>query len=298
MTDPAQDLREEFVRAIRRRFRRLRGEIRRWVGYETDIFGLSEGGSAPTPAELPDDAPDVHRFATDEAKASAFALWFQRRVQSEIVEEMRTDRVENGDHWTAEFIRAAYGRAWQQARSRLRVEGVDVGDDVSIEATFDLPVARRALETLYTRTYENLESIPEDAGPQVRETLLEGLDAGHNPRKMARELTNEVRTVQHTQAEVLARTEVMNAYSEATLDRYERAGVDVVSHGEWSDADDGRVCPICETLDGREIRIGEMRTGTFEFEPSEDDPDHLAGEYPLKPPAHPQGRCTIIPQVS
>jgi len=34
---------------------------------------------------------------------------------------------------------------------------------------------------------------------------------------MARRLTKEVRTIQRTQAEVLARTEVINSYSEATL---------------------------------------------------------------------------------
>lgn len=298
MTGPAEGLRDEFAREMQRRFRRIRGDVRRWAGYEHDIFGLADGASPPQNSELPDGAPPVYRFATDAAKANAFAAWLERRIQAEVVEQMATSRIENGEHWTAEYVRAAYGQGWEQARGRLRIQGIEVGDSQSIDAVFDLPAPRQALETLYTRTYENLESVPEGAADPVRETLTRGLDEGWNPRKTADELTKEVRTIQHTRAEVLARTETMNAYSEATLDRYERAGVGTVSHGEWSDAGDSRVCPICETLDGREFTVSEMRTGTFSFEPSEDEPDYLAGEYPLKPPAHPQGRCKILPSVS
>jgi SPP1 gp7 family putative phage head morphogenesis protein len=296
MSDPADDLREDFVKEIRRRFRRLRGEIRRWVGYEHDVFGLSE--DPPPRDELPNDGPDVYRFATDPAKINAFMLWFQMRLSSEVLQQAEAARVRNGEHWTAEHVRSAYGRAWQQARTRLRTSGVDVDEVEQIDVVFDLPVSRRALETLYTRTYENLESVTEDAAEPVRETLARGLDEGWNARKTADELTKEVRTIQHTQAEVLARTESQNAYSEGTLDRYERAGADIVSHGEWSDANDTRVCPICKRLDGREFTIAEMRTGTFSFDPGDDEPDHLGGEYPLKPPAHPNGRCVILPKVA
>jgi len=300
MSDPADDLRDEFVRDIRRRFRRIRGEIREWAGYEYDVFGLTDDGPR-LPEDLPDDAPDVYRFTTDRRKTSAFLDWLRRRLDDELLEPLRTNQVENGEHWTAEYIRAAYDRAWRDARSRLRTQGVSVGslpgdDDTElIDALFDMPAPREGLRTLFTRTYRNLQDIGADTAEPVRETLLTGFEEGWNPRKMATELTKEVRTIQHTQAEVLARTETMNAYTEANLDRYERAGVDAVQHGEWSTALDTRVCPICKQLDGREIPIGEMRTGTFVFEPGPDDPDHLAGEYPLRPPAHPQGRCTVLP---
>lgn len=303
MTDPAEDLRADFLREIRRRFRRLRGKIRRWTGYEWDIFGLGEEPRPPR-EQYPDDAPDVYRFMTDSAKTAAFLEWFRRELDAELLVPMETRRVRNGEHWTGELIRAAYARAWQDARSRLRTQGVSVGslpgdDDTDlIEAVFDMPAPREGLRTLYTRTYENLQSVGADTAEPVRDTLVEGFKKGWNPRKTADKLTKEVRTIQHTQAEVLARTETMNAYSEATLDRYEQAGVDAVQHGEWSSADDGRVCPICKALDGREIPLGEVRTGTFTFEPSADEPDSLGGEYALKPPAHPSGRCRLLPVIT
>jgi len=64
------------------------------------------------------------------------------------------------------------------------------------------------------------------------------------------------------------------------------------------DSSDDRVCPVCEHLDGNEYTIEEMRSGTFTFDAPGDVPDYLAGEYRLKPPAHPNGRCSILPVIS
>jgi SPP1 gp7 family putative phage head morphogenesis protein len=115
---------------------------------------------------------------------------------------------------------------------------------------------------------------------------------------MARRLTKEVRTIQHTQAEVLARTEVLHSYNTSALDRYERAGVGGVSvSGEFTTADDDRVCPLCDSIEGATYGVDEMRKATFTFEPGDDAPNHLAGEYPVRPPIHVQCRCTVLPVV-
>jgi SPP1 gp7 family putative phage head morphogenesis protein len=115
---------------------------------------------------------------------------------------------------------------------------------------------------------------------------------------MARRLTDEISTIQRTRAEVLARSEIINSFSEATLSRYEQAGIDGVTvSGEFATADDDRVCPICEALEGTEYGTEEMRTSTFDFTPSDSEPDHLSGTYPVKPPVHPVCRCAILPLV-
>jgi SPP1 gp7 family putative phage head morphogenesis protein len=131
----------------------------------------------------------------------------------------------------------------------------------------------------------------------VRETLLEGLRDGINPKEMARNLTDEIESLQKTRAEMLARTEVVHAYTSSTIDRYKRAGVDTVQHGEWADSDDSRVCEICSSLDGREIPLTTIDDATFMFEPDDDEPDSLAGEYRLRPPIHPGGRCVLLPII-
>jgi SPP1 gp7 family putative phage head morphogenesis protein len=285
-----QDLRERFLLTVRRRFRDLRGAVRKVVGYEEDRLHLRQNSRLA-------DADNIERFPSEQGKVRAFIEWFREQIAEDVLEPVSRRTVRRGEHWTARFVRAAAGQAWEDATSRLQERGVDVPDS-DIEAVFQLGVPRRQLRRLYTRAYSNLETVTEEAAPQVRDVLTRGLAEGVNPREMARRLTKEVRTVQKKRAEVLARTETIHSYSEMTVTRYEQAGVDKVQHGEWTDSDDDRVCLICSRLDGREVPMAEVREATFTFEPRDDEPDHLAGEYPLMPPAHPSGRCALLPVVS
>lgn len=58
----------------------------------------------------------------------------------------------------------------------------------------------------------------------------------------------------------MARTETIYAHAESTLDRFESVGVEnVTADVEFRSADDSRVCPICESLDGNRYTIGEAR---------------------------------------
>jgi len=281
-------IRENFLRELRRRFKRLRGRIREVVGYDEDRFNLKQDAALA-------DAEDIERFPSNEGKTRQFLKWLRERLRDGVLEVASTREVRNGEHWSATFIRAAYTRGWENALDRLQQAGVETAE---VEDVFRMGVPQEQLQRLYTRTYENLQSVTQDALPAVRETLTKGLAEGVNPREMARRLTKEVRTIQRTQAEVLARTEVINSYSEATLNRYERASVDGVTvSGEFSTADDSRVCPICEAIEGAEYAVDEMRSETFTFTPSESEPDYLEGEYPVRPPVHPQCRCAILPVV-
>jgi len=282
-----EGIRQRFLRAVRHHFRKVRGMIREAVGYDEDRLHLKQDAALT-------DADDIERFTTDEGKTRAFAKWLRERLDGGILESIERKRVKNGEHPSATYVRASYRRGWENATQRLQNAGVSAE---AVEEIFNLGVPQRQLKKLYTRTYENLQSVREDTADAVRDVLTEGLAEGINPRKMATRLTGEVEKMQKTRAEVLARTEVVRSYSESTVSRYERAGIDKVQHGEWKDSNDSRVCPICKQLDGREIPMSEVRTATFTFEPSEDEPDSLAGEYPVMPPAHPSGRCVLLPVI-
>lgn len=289
-TDPTNTtgIREQFLRAVRQRFKQLRGRIRQVVGYDEDRLNLTQDAALV-------DSDDIERFPTDEGKTRAFVRWLREQLLQGVLEVTDRRAVQNGEHWTATFIRAAYRRGWENARQRLQNAGVSTDE---VESVFDMGVPQRQLRDLYTRTYETLQSVAEEAAPTVREVLTEGLAEGVNPREMARRLTKEVRTIQRTRAEVLARTEVINSYSEATLDRYDRAGQDGVTvSGEFATADDSRVCPICEAIEGTEYGTDEMRQATFSYEADADEPDSLGGEYRVRPPVHPQCRCAILPVI-
>jgi len=289
-TDPTntEGIRGRFLREIRQRFKQLRGRIRKVVGYAEDRLNLKQDAALA-------DSEDIERFPTGEGKSRAFLKWLRERLLQGVLEVSSRRAVKNGEHWSATYIRAAYRRGWENGRQRLQNAGVSTEE---VEEMFNLGVPQRQLRDLYTRTYENLQSVAEEAAPVVRDVLTEGLAEGVNPREMARRLTKEVRTIQRTRAEVLARTEVINSYSEATLDRYDRVGQSGVTvSGEFATADDSRVCPICEAIAGAEYATGEMREATFTYSADADEADSLGGEYPVKPPVHPQCRCAIYPVV-
>jgi len=293
-TDPTntEGIREQFLRAVRRRFRQLRGRIRTVAGYGEDRLNLKQDARLA-------DAEDIERFPTDTGKTRAFIDWLRDRLESGVLEPVSRKQIRDGEHWTATYIRSAYARGWENATQRLQNEGVSVAE--SDREVFDLGVPAEQLRRLYARTFENLASVTEDAAPAVRETLTQGLAEGWNPRKMADFMSETIRTVQHTQAEVLARTEVINSYADATLDRFDRAGVDGATvSGEFRTAEDQDVCPICEALNGRVYTTDEMRTATFEFD-ADEHPNTVpsdSGVYPVKPPTHPRCRCAVYPSIS
>jgi SPP1 gp7 family putative phage head morphogenesis protein len=286
-------IRRNFVRAVRRRFRRLRGRTRSVVGYEEDRLHLRQG------ARLEEDDPEnIERFPTDGGKRAAFMTWLKAYLAEEVLQRVPAREVASGTHWSAAYVRAAFRTGYETARARLRNEGVAVGGPE--ENPLQIGVAQSTLRRLYQRTYGNLASITDDAVAAVRDELTRGLAEGVNPREMARRLSKEVRTVQRSQAEVLARTEVVNAHTQAALARYDEANVDQVAvSGEFTTAQDNRVCPICESIAGEVFELDAMRgdSETFRFEPAADEPDHLAGEYRIAPPVHPQCRCTLLPVI-
>ncbi|MFC6975808.1 phage minor head protein [Halomicroarcula sp. GCM10025709] len=274
-----RSLRQAFIAELARRMRRVRGLVRTTVGYENDALELT--GNA--------DPEETFGVSTDPARLREFEAWLRNAIREELVEPKPPSPVQSGAHWTAEYVRRAYLVGYNQATGRLFQQGVSV-DNPDDEDILNLPTPRRQLRQLYLRAFEALESVPTEAAQQVRETLTVGLDEGANPRELASRLNQELESITRDRLATIARSEIINSHSEATLDRYEDAGVDVVSHGEWATAADTRVCAICEALEGKAFTITEMREATFEME-------GVSFEIRLKPPAHPNGRCTILPAV-
>jgi len=266
-----------FAQRLRGVLARINARIREAID-ERDLFGLR--GEA-----LADDVPeDVFQFPTTRRKLRGFLAWLREQLDSNYLTVVGPDR--------NQFLRAAYAQGIRTAHDGL--SDFDVAfDRPDMGNLLSRPIHRTALQTLYTRTYSELESVRDDVAQAVRDELLDGFREGQNPRDIARSLTNRVDSIGKHRSTLIARSEVMNAHSEATLNRYEEvsddADVDVgVEHGEWSDSGDSRVCPVCELLDGSVFTLREMRDETFS----------VAGQtYRLKPPAHVQGRCVILPTI-
>lgn len=298
MSDPTENLRADFVASVRERFDAIRDRLDRVLG-DLDVFALAtDAEQSRTPEELEDDSPRILRFKSRRENVASFVAWLQGVVEDEFLRPVENPReVPEGEHWSAEYVRAAYSQGWLQARNRLRVEGVNVGPDIDVGAVFDMPVATETVSRFNQRVYEDLRDLSDDVTTDAAAVLTNALAEGVNPREAARRVDDTVAELDKTRGRVIARTRTIDVYTDATIDRYRDAGVSTVEHGEFSDSDDARVCPICETLDGREIPLVSIEEETFEFDPPEGVPDSLGGTYGMKPPIHPNGRCVLLPVI-
>lgn len=149
--------------------------------------------------------------------------------------------------WTSTYVESSYVRGLNQASARLRQAGATV-EQRWVEAAFRRPIHADRLGIAYTRTFTELQGITATMDRQISRVLAEGLAGGAGPADIARAINNRVDKIGITRARMLARTEVINAHADATLNTYVEAGlegVDVVA--EWLTANDA--CPECVALE-------------------------------------------------
>lgn len=254
-------LRKRYAQKLRVGFSDINTEIRRGVR-DRDVFGLDVGGDA-----LADRVPSF-RFTTDDQKSEEFLRWLRQQQEQDVLQTISTDR----NTW----VESAYSRGVQHADTTARQAGVEVPTR-PIEATLRQPVHRDTLQLLYTRNFEALEGITNEVSRQVGRELTQGFAEGVNPDEMARRITDRVDKIGKTRATTLARTEIINAHSTATLERYDELGVEEVGvKAEFTTAGDLRVCPECAALEGEVLKVEEAK-----------------GLIPL----HPNCRCAWLPVV-
>jgi SPP1 gp7 family putative phage head morphogenesis protein len=107
----------------------------------------------------------------------------------------------------------------------------------------------------------------------LEKTFLQGVVRGQNPRKIAEEMRNDLNGGYY-RCERLARTEMIHAYNESTLQSYRDYNV---KEYQFVCGLDERTCPDCGALDGEHFRIADKIEGV---------------NYPVM---HPNCRCTTIP---
>jgi SPP1 gp7 family putative phage head morphogenesis protein len=270
--DPTQTtvIRKRYAQRLRGWLGRLNAVIRESI-IQDDVFSINQSDPVP---------PNVFAFPRDDQKNEAFLRWLRKQEQNGLLEIVtRNDNT---------FIRSSYERGVEHADEALRAEGVDVPKE-NVSNIFNIPVHQEAVQFLYTRNFEELNGITETMNQRISRELADGFQRGENPTKIARSITDSVNDIGKRRSETLARTEVIRAHSEGTLNRFERFGVDEVTvQAEWTTAGDSRVCPICRALEGRTFTVQKARSGSFTFEDR---------EYPVRPPAHPNCRCALIPVV-
>jgi len=119
---------------------------------------------------------------------------------------------------------------------------------------------RDEIDVILSQNFRLLKSVTEVMNLQIKEQLIRGIYEGLGPRDVAGLITGRISAIGKTRAELLSRTETIRAHSEATLSRYQAAGInEVTGLVEFLHSNDGRVCPVCSSLGGQTFTIQDAR---------------------------------------
>ncbi len=252
-------LRRRFRGEMRRRFRKIMVAIRQFVVTE-DAFGLEGGHPFQTNAR----ARQVFRFMTNPQKLGSFKRWLKQQVDENI---LTSDSM--GKPWTDEYVGSSYRqgvvRSWRDLNPEATAKSKDFflgGQQQFLRDVFAAPETTSKIELLYTRAYDDLEGITQAMSLKIGRVLAGGLAEGRSPLEIARQMSQQVASLERTRAESLVQTEIIRAHAEGQLDSLEAQGeefVGVDAEAEISTARDEKVCKLCQPLEGVVLPIVEAR---------------------------------------
>ena len=283
-------LRNAFALEMRKRFRELTQVIRRAL-IEEDVFGQRAGFY-----QMTSPGRQAFVFPRSADKVNAFMDWLNRQVERGILEIGEIQQIGVGVEgaWTNKYIQDSYKRGVIRARYELKKAGFDIptiDQTGGIEISMSTPFHIDRVGLLYTRTFSGLQGITAAMDTQISRVLAQGMADGDGPRLLARKL---IATINGTgmgelgitdtlgryipasrRAEMLARTEIIRAHHNATIQEYRNWAVEGVKvKAEWVTAGDDRVCDRCNALEREVFTL-----------------DRIEGMIPL----HPQCRCIALP---
>lgn len=282
--DPTQTtgIRKSFEADLVKRFRRIKGLIRQAL-VVNDVLGLRKpvAGVMDSKNLVMADAsappPRAFAFSRSDEKVSQFMEWLVNTEDLEVFEVAPGTPVTSTANaaWANKYVENAYQRGIRQSSERLRAEGARVAEQWVTQA-FTRPIHADRLALAYTRTFTELKGITDAMDQQISRILASDIGQGKNPLEIAREINNRVDKIGITRARALARTEVISAHAEASLNTYQEAGIEGVDvEAEVLTA--AGACPICLAL-------------------AENGPYTIQQARGLIP-AHPNCRCALVPKV-
>jgi len=247
--DPTQTLtlRKGFEKALIKRFRTLKGLINNAI-ITRDGFGFRKNDRE-------------FAFSRDPDKVGAFLEWLTAQQNKEILTVVPGVPISRAAEsaWTKVWIESAYKRGVQQAGQQLRKQGVTV-EKSFVEDAFFRPLHADRAGLIYTRTFNDLKGITDQMDKVISRTLTQGIIDGKGPIEIARLINKNVDTIGIRRARAIARTEIIAAHAEASLNTFQEAGVEGVSaEVEFNTAGDDRVCPDCEALNAKIFTLAEAR---------------------------------------
>lgn len=256
-------LRGQFEADMMRRFRGMQAAIRREVG-ELNGFGL---------------VANRGRFdrSTSAGKIADFMSWLREAQNDGLLDMLPGTSMESAASrsWMNVYLESAYQKGLARAGQQLRASGAAVAQEW-VDSFFRRPIHADRMALIYTRAYSDLKGITDEMDKQISRVLAQGMVDGRGPMDIARAINDRIDSIGITRARTLARTEVIGAHAEATLNGFAEAGIEGVEvEAEWATA--AGACDLClELKQGGPYTIAEARSLL---------------------PAHPNCRCAWLPRV-
>lgn len=156
--------------------------------------------------------------------------------------------------------------------------------------SLDNPEVQRFLQRYSFRFAERLGKTSEEA---LRGIVTDGIQEGKSATAIRRDIAAAYEAFGPNRADMIARSESIRASNKGALESYRLAGIQRM---QWLATPDGRTCPYCGSLDGREFAVGGTILGVGETLNVDGAPP-LTNTYEDvdAPPIHVRCRCTIIP---
>lgn len=121
-------------------------------------------------------------------------------------------------------------------------------------------------EVVRSRSIKLAEQVSETTHSQIQEALIAGIEAGESIDEIAKRIREVFANADKNRSVLIARTEVISSYNQATYEAGLAYGDDVVGGKEWLSAHDDRVRSTHKGADGQERGITE---------------DFLVGGFPM-----------------
>lgn len=272
-----QGLRNRFAIELRKRFRRIKGELLKLV-VDEDAFGLRPVTNTQTPTTN----ASRWRFRTSAQKTQDFLAWLRSQLNQQF---LGIDDQAVWEQYVQQGFRQGAGRSFDDFKRMMgrsgrggqlqRPMGFYQGTrEEFLRLAFRRPVSLEKVQLLTSRVFTDIQGVTDYLATKMTRTLADGLTQGVSPLSLVKSLADDL-DIGENRAETIARTEIVRAHAEGQLEALEDLGVEEVGVTvEWDTAGDYKVCPLCAPLQGVVLKLSEAK-GMI--------------------PRHPSCRCAWIP---
>ena len=233
-------------------------------GVESEVIARIEAAMDASMRQIEAELRRTYPLLQGEGALTAFVLNLEKYQQLKALLNNLLPEAERTN------IEQLYANALQEvSRGGAELASELIG---TIDPSFDLtPFSGIPVEALVAQARDGVRRLyrhPIDFATRASAIVEQGLIRGHGTAKVARQLRGELGTTK-SKAETVARTEVMSAYGQSSLARYQDAGLSLAT---WLVTLSEGLCVYCAARNGRTYRIRDIK-------------------YPL----HARDRCVLLP---